>query len=138
MNLRHHNSFVLLVAAAAACSFTLVGCGSDSSSSAPTSKDSMTTTGAPATGVKITSLEIPATLDCNGKTSVDLTVSYAVEGAARQELYVDGRKVDGTDKSVATVSTWVHCDTLPHTIDVVGYDQKNHHTTLEKMVTTNL
>jgi hypothetical protein len=125
---------VLVVAAV-----TLAGCSDDSTPKAAVkSTDVTTTTAGAATAVKITSLEVPPTIDCNGKTSVDITVAYAVEGATRQELYIDGRKVDGTDQPSGSITTWVHCDTLPHTIDVVGYDAKDHHTALEQKVTTNL
>jgi len=136
MNLHHRivTASLLVVAAVA-----LAGCSDGSSAKAAAKSGGVTTTApASAAGVKVTSLEVPPTIDCNGKTSVDITVAYAVEGAARQELYVDGRKVDGTDKASDSIATWVHCDTLPHTIDVVGYDAKGHHTTLEHKVTTNL
>jgi len=135
MNRRHRHLVIAIPLLAGG--LLLGGCSGSSSGTKESTKATVTTTPA-ATGVEVTSLDVVPSVECNGKTSVDISIGYAVEGAARQELYVDGRKVDGTEQASGTVTTWVHCDTLPHTIDIVGYDARDRHTTLEKKVTTNL
>jgi hypothetical protein len=136
MTQRFQRSLVILLAGACFGIAALTGC-SDSSSGA-SGASTTTTTAASASDVKITSLTAPASVDCNGKTSVDITIGYAVEGATKQQLLVDGRQVDGITEPSASVTTWVHCDSLPHTIVVVGYDARDRHTSKQAMLTTNM
>jgi hypothetical protein len=128
-----HAAVLLLVALLA----VLVAACSDSSSA---SSDSTTTTvasdGAPGTA-KITALDVPESVECGGKTSTTVSISYATEGAKKRELYVDGRKEQGTDAASGTVSSLLHCDPLPHTVDLIAYDAHGGKTVLEKKVVTN-
>jgi len=137
MTQRFQRSLLILLASAVFGVGALTGC-SDSSSGASGDSSSTTSTAPSASGVKITSLTVPPSVDCNGKTSVDITIGYAVEGAAKQEVLVDGRQVDGTEQPTGSLDTWVHCDSLPHTIVVVGYDARGRHTSKQLMVTTNM
>jgi hypothetical protein len=83
------------------------------------------------------SFEVPATADCAGATSTTVTVTYATEGAKKQELYVDGRITPGTDATSGSVVAPVHCDPLPHTFVLVAYDENGRRTAAEKKLTTN-
>jgi hypothetical protein len=66
-----------------------------------------------------------------------VTVGYATSGASKQELYVDGRPVPGTDVATGSVTAPVHCDPLPHTFVMIAYDAAGRRTALEKKLTTN-
>jgi hypothetical protein len=118
---------VLVVAAMAACS-------GDSSSGA---QKPATSTSEAAGDAKVTSFEVPASAECAGSTSTTVTVSYATSGASKQELYVDGRTVPGTDATSGSVTAPVHCDPLPHTFVMIAYDTAGRRTALEKKLTTN-
>jgi hypothetical protein len=120
----------MIVASLAACSG-----GSDSSSASPTS----TTTPAPEKPgtAQVTTFEVPASVECGGTTSTTADVQYGTSGAKKQELYVDGRLVSGTDAPTGTVTAPVHCDPLPHTFVMVAYDNDGRRTAAEKKVTTN-
>jgi hypothetical protein len=86
---------------------------------------------------RITSFDVPKSVDCQGKTSTMVTVSYAVSKAKKQVLAVDGRELGGTGKSKASVEAPVHCDPLPHTFVLAAYDSSGKRTTQQKILTTN-
>jgi hypothetical protein len=115
----------------------VAGCGGDGSSNAETT----TTTKASASDVpgtaKVTSFEVPATASCNGATSTTVSVTYATEGAKKQELYVDGALTPGTEAATGSIVAPVHCDPLPHTFVLVAYDANGRRTTSEKKLTTS-
>jgi hypothetical protein len=119
-----------------ASAFLLLAACSSGTGSASTASTS--TTGAqPGGTAKVLSIDVPATVSCNGATSTTVQVSYSVEGASRQELRVDGRPVPGTDQPTGTVTAPVHCDALPHTIVVIAYDAKGRFNSKQKLVTTS-
>jgi len=124
--------FTLSIAVVAA------GC---SDSSDDSSKASPSSSGPPATAVqlgdaRITKFDVPATVACDGKTSIEVTVQYAVSGAKKSELLVDGRPYKLTDSSGEQKAT-VRCDSLPHTMVIVAYDSGNQRTAQQKLLTTN-
>jgi hypothetical protein len=121
----------LMVAALGACG----GGGGDDNASGATST-TVANTEKPGTA-QVTSFVVPASVECTGKTSTTVDVQYATSGAKKQELYVDGRLVPGTDAASGTVSAPVHCDPLPHTFVMVAYDANGRRTPMEKKVTTN-
>jgi hypothetical protein len=86
---------------------------------------------------KIKRFDVPTSVDCGGKTSTTVTVSYAVSKATKQKLVVDGRALGGTGKSQASVDAPVHCDPLPHTFVLAAYDSAGKRTTEQKVLTTN-
>jgi hypothetical protein len=86
---------------------------------------------------RIKSFDVPKSVDCQGKTSTTVTVSYAVSKAKKQVLAVDGRQLGGTGKSKGSVDAPVHCDPLPHTFVLAAYDASGKRTTEQKVLTTN-
>jgi len=128
----------LLVAIVAAAALSGCGGGDSSSSASSTTSTKTTTTQADVPGTaKVTSFEVPATAACGGATSTTVTVSYATQDAAKQELYVDGRLSPGTDAASGSLAVPVHCDPLPHTFVMVAYDGNGRRTAVEKKLTTN-
>jgi hypothetical protein len=116
---------------------TAVGC-SDSSDNTTKAAPSSTT---PASAVqlgdaRIVTFDVPATVECGGKTSTDVTVRYKFNGAKKMELLVDGRPYKLTDSSGEQQAT-VRCDSLPHTMVLVAYDSSNQRTAQQKLLTTN-
>ena len=136
-SIQHHCRARWLTAAASLVlvAAVLTGCGGDSSSSAQP-KATTTTADVPGTA-KVTAFDVPASVACTGATSTSVTVSYGTSGSSKQELYVDGAIVPGTDAASGTVSAPVHCDPLPHTFVMIAYDAAGHRTALEKKLTTN-
>jgi len=111
--------------------FFITGCGGSSTgSTAPT-------TAPVAAAAKVTALEVAGSVPCNGATNVTIPVTYATEGAARQELYVDGRPVPLPDPA-GTVEVALHCDQLPHSVVVIAYDADDRRTPRAAKVTTVL
>ena len=132
--LRRGIAAALVVFAGAAA---IAGCGGDDSSKASTNPTT-TSTGSDVPGTaKVTAFDVPATADCKGSTSTSVSVTYATEGAAKQELYVDGRVTPGTGAASGSVTTDVHCDPLPHTFVLVAYDANGRRTTAEKKLTAS-
>jgi len=121
---------VVSVLAAAACS--------DSSNSSSNASPSSTTspTAVQLGDARIVTFDVPATVQCGGKTSTDVTVHYKVSGAKRSELVVDGRPYKLTDSSGDEKVT-VRCDSLPHTMVLVAYDSSDKRTAEQKLLTTN-
>ena len=116
---------------------TLASCsGGDNNASGGTTT-TVANTEKPGTA-QVTSFVVPATVECGGATSTSVDVQYATTGAKKQELYIDGRIVPGTEAGSGTVSAPVHCDMLPHTFVMVAYDANGRRTAAEKKVTTNL
>jgi len=106
---------------------------SDASSGASKSPDSTTTTGEPGTATIVT-FDVPATVDCAaGATATTVSVTYAVTGAKRQELRIDGLPIDGTNEPSATVLAGVRCDPLPHDVVLIAYDASGHRTAKQKV-----
>ena len=85
---------------------------------------------------RIVTFDVPATVQCGGKTSTDVTVQYKVSGAKKSELVVDGRPYSLTDSSGEQKAT-VRCDSLPHTMVLVAYDSSNQRKAEQKRLTTN-
>jgi hypothetical protein len=125
---------VFIVGVVALC--TLASCSDDSSSGAAKA------TTVPPTAVKggdaaIATFTVPASVPCNGKTSVTVAVDYKITGAKKAEISVDGRS-QPLDSMKGSVSPEVHCDTLPHTVVLLAYDAQNRKTAEQKLVMTNL
>jgi ABC-type glycerol-3-phosphate transport system substrate-binding protein len=138
MNVRDHLRQISLLVLAVALMAALAACssGGDDSAQGATSTTTVSNTEKPGTA-RVTTFDVPASVDCGGKTSTTVQVQYATSGAKKQELYVDGRIVSGTDAASGTVSAPVHCDPLPHTFVMVAYDANGRRTPVEKKVTTN-
>jgi hypothetical protein len=124
----------MLGALAAACG------GDDSGAASPTTigDSSTSSTTLPQGNAKITKLEAPASVVCNGATSTKVTVSYATTGASSKQLLVDGLRIDGTDPASADLEVPIHCDTLPHTVVMVAKDASGAKTIQQTMITTEL
>ena len=122
---------MMVVALAAA------GCSSSDDSGATTT-DSSTTTTMPTGSAKITRFDVPESVDCGGKTSTVVEISYTTEAAKTQELVVDGLPIDGTDAASATLQVPVHCDTLPHTVVLVARGASKQPTIRQKNLMTEL
>jgi hypothetical protein len=114
---------------------TNCGGGGDNAGAA-NSNAATTTTNEPGTA-KISSLDVPPTAACNGKTSVTVHVSYATEGAKSVELVVDGAAVPSATATSGALDVPIHCDPLPHTFVIVAKDSNGRSTSLQKLVTTN-
>jgi ABC-type glycerol-3-phosphate transport system substrate-binding protein len=128
---------VLPVLVAGAVVLGLAACSGDDGRAA---SGAATTTAAnaekPGTA-QVSTFDVPTSAECGGKTSTTVDVTYATTGAKKQELYVDGRIVSGTDVASGTVTAPVHCDPLPHTFVMVAYDANGRRTPVEKKLTTN-
>lgn len=136
INRNHYRRF-LPVLLAGAMFVALGACsGDDGGSAAGGTTTTVANNEKPGTA-QVTSFEVPASVECSGKTSTTVDVTYATADAKKQELYVDGRIVPGTDAASGTVSAPVHCDPLPHTFVMVAYDADGRRTPVEKKVTTN-
>jgi hypothetical protein len=107
----------------------LAACGgSDSSGSSNSSSTAKAT---------ITSFTVPKTTACApGDTSTSVDVEYAVSGAVRQKLLVDGLAATGVDGSSGTVTVQVHCDPLPHTVVLVAYNSAGERTSKQELLDT--
>ena len=127
----------LLLIAAVGLGVLMSACGDSGGGSSSAAGTSTTASEAPGTA-KITSFEVPASVDCGGKTSTMVTVTYATTGAKKQDLYVDGRPEPGTDAPSGSLQTTVHCDLLPHTFVLIAYDAAGRRTPVEKKMTTKL
>lgn len=113
----------------------VAGCGGSGDSAASSSGSATTlSTG----GAKITKFDVPASVDCAGKTSTTVAVSYAVEDGKTQELVVDGLPIEGTDAPSDTLQVPVHCDPLPHTFVLVARDSGKAPTIQRQNLTTEL
>jgi len=130
---RQHWRLRLLGCALAGVTLLSACGGSDSSG---TAKKAAATDNAPGTAV-ISSFDVPDTVECGGKTSTTVPVTYATSEADQQELYVDGRLEPGTDGATGSLSVPVHCDPLPHTFVLIAYDAQHRRTAREKKVVTN-
>ena len=86
----------------------------------------------------IDEFEVPESVECGDAPSTTVTITYAVTGAATQELLVDGATVPGTDAARGTVEAPVHCDELPHTFVLVATDDAGGVTTEERSLETVL
>ena len=125
---------LLLVAAGAVLA---AGCGSSDDSSAKAAATSVPPTAVAGGAAKITTFEVPTSVDCNGKTNVDVTLNYALTSAKQMQINVDGRPYKLNDAQGSQVVN-VHCDALPHTMVMIAYDDKGRRTAEQKLLTTNL
>jgi hypothetical protein len=115
----------------------IAGCSSSSNpASVPDPRSTTTTVPAPGSA-HITSFVVPASVKCGAASKITVRVAYAVTGAARQELSIDGRNL-ALPAASAAVSEEVHCDGLPHTVALIAFDAKGAHTSQVKMLTTVL
>ena len=133
---------LLVLATLATLAALAAGCGGgdDSGAAATTTPGDpgATSTTLPQGGAKITKLEAPATVACNGATSTTVAISYATTDAASKQLLVDGLRIDGTDPASADLDVPVHCDELPHTVVLVAKDSSGAKTVQQTMITTEL
>jgi hypothetical protein len=123
------------LAAVGAGALLLAGCSGGGNAGATNANATTTTIGHGT--AKITSLEVPATAECNGKTSVTVHVTYSTEGAKSVELLVDGAAVPSATATSGALDVPIHCDPLPHTFVVVAKDASGKETSLQKLVMTN-
>jgi hypothetical protein len=115
----------------------LAACSSSSGSESSKSTPTVTTADARPGSAKITALDIPPSVECQGKTSTSVTIQWATSGAAKRELYIDGRPIADATGVSGTVDTPVHCDPLPHDVVVIAYDDAGRRTSQEKKFVTN-
>jgi len=124
---------VLLVAIA-------LGAVACSSSSKPAATSTPSTSATPTTArsaATITKFVVPASVQCGKGTSTTVPVSYAISGAQRQGISVDGRQDPLTSPS-GTIAPPVHCDPLPHTVTLFAYDAQGRLASAVKNLTTTL
>lgn len=112
---------------------TLAGCGGGSSS--PEAVVPTSTTVKPGTAT-ITSFDVPASVQCTGGPSITFSVTYATQGAAYQQLIVDGRAGDRLTAASGTIEAPVHCDALKHTVVLAAYDKADGLTSQAKYLDT--
>jgi hypothetical protein len=112
----------------------LTGCGS---SSGKMSTSSTTSTSRPGRA-RITSFVVPESVQCGSAPNQTVRVTYAVVGAKRHQLLVDGRVAPGAAAPRATVSPAVHCSGGPHSVTLVAVDAQGRRTSQVKYVTTRL
>jgi hypothetical protein len=128
-----------VIAALLALGALASSCAGDSSGSAsPAKRGATVTTSARQGNAQITTLDAPASIACNGKTSTTVRIAYATTGAASKQLLVDGLHIDGTDPADGQLDVPVHCDQLPHTVVMVAKDADGGKTVKQTMVTTDL
>jgi hypothetical protein len=65
-------------------------------------------------------------------------VTYAVTGAKRHQIIVDGRVDPRAAARRATVNPRVHCDGLSHTVALVAIDAAGRRTSQVRYLTTVL
>ena len=125
--LGHHAAVRWLgVGAAAALLVMASGCGGNSGASGGDSGDA-----------RISSFEVPKTVECGGKTSALVTVDYVTTGAAKVLLVVDGLPQPTLAAKRGSVDAPVHCDTLPHTFVLAAVDSAGQRTSQQRLLTTN-
>lgn len=112
----------------------LAGCGS---STGKTSTSSTTSTSQPGRA-RITSFVVPKSVQCGSDPNKLVRVAYAVSGAKRHQLLVDGRVEPAAAAPSATVNPSVHCDGGSHTIALVAIDAQGRRTSQVRFVTTRL
>ncbi len=113
------------------------------SSSAPSAQTKPTTTAptsttAPPGVAKITTFDVPATVQCGAGPSITFTVGYAVTGAKTVQLLVDGRDNPGLAATGGSVEVPVHCDAVAHTVVLMAVDANGGTTTQQKTLETEL
>ena len=89
-------------------------------------------------GARITSFVVPKSVRCGSAPSKTVRVTYAVSGAKRHQLIIDGRVESGAAAPSGTVNPPVHCDGLPHTVALVAIDAAGRRTSQVKYLTTVL
>jgi multidrug efflux pump subunit AcrA (membrane-fusion protein) len=131
MNRRARRARVALAVGALAI---LAGCGGDGSSAADDTSSTSVPGVKPGTA-KISTLEVPKSVECGGATFTTFEIRYATSGAARVELRVDGRPIP-LDDAKGTVSADVRCDPLPHDVVLFAYDDDEGLTSRQAMLET--
>jgi hypothetical protein len=81
---------------------------------------------------------VPKSVKCGSAPSATVRVAYAVSGAKRLQLIIDGRAERPTTERSATVNPRVHCDGVSHTVALVAIDTAGGRTVQVRYLTTVL
>jgi len=118
---------------AAAITLALLAAGCSSNASSATAPSTTARRGA-----QVRTFTVPAAVECGHATSAAVTVDYAISGARRWQVMVDG--LPGTTHTTPSgrISVHVHCDGVQHTIALVATDAHGLRTSAVRYLTTRL
>jgi len=115
----------------------LTACSSSAKStgSSPVTSGAATTTTVGKSAATITKFVVPSSVRCDKGTATTIPLTYAISGAQRQGVSVDGRQTELTAPA-GRAAPAVHCDPLPHTVTLFAYDAQGRLTSQVKQLTT--
>ena len=91
---------------------------------------------AAAGGVHVRTFAVPATVACGHATSAPVVVRYAISGARRWQVAVDGLPDLTSSSPAGHLTVRVHCDGLQHTVALVASDAAGARTSAVRYLVT--